>query len=157
MPSAKKTPPYLPKVWQLAARKNIKIKRKRQNQIKVKKASDPRHQKRIRILKDLFALSFLSQRPQEKKTKEIWNHRQKIDKLISKAAPLWPIEKINKVDLAILRLAVYELTIEKTEPLKVIIDEAVELAKEFGNEQSGPFVNGVLGTIVKNETLGKRN
>lgn len=115
----------------------------------MKKPSDPRHQKRIRIIKDLFALSFLPQTTREKKTKKILDNLSKIDKLITKAAPLWPIEKINQIDLSILRLAVYELEIEKKEPLKVVIDEAVELAKEFGNEQSSSFINGVLGTIVK--------
>lgn len=115
----------------------------------MKKSSDPRHQKRIKIIKELFALGFSPQKVREEKTKKILRDLSKIDALITKAAPLWPIEKINKMDLAILRLAVYELTIEKIEPLKVIIDEAVELAKEFGSEQSGPFVNGVLGSIIK--------
>ena len=77
-------------------------------------------------------------------------HQQKIDKTISDAAPEWPLEKVAKVDLAILRLAVYELLIVKSEPPKVIIDEAVELAKEFGNDSSGSFINGVLGTVLKN-------
>ncbi len=72
-----------------------------------------------------------------------------IDKEILVAAPEWPLERINKIDLVILRLAVYELLIQKNEPPKVIIDEAVELAKEFGSENSAPFVNGVLGTIFK--------
>jgi len=72
-----------------------------------------------------------------------------IDEKIHVAAPEWPIEKIAKIDLAILRLAVYELTVDKKEPSKVIIDEAVELAKEFGNSNSPQFVNGVLGTIFK--------
>lgn len=71
-----------------------------------------------------------------------------IDKKIQKSAQEWPLEKIAKIDLAILRLAVSELT-EKKEPPKVVIDEAVELAKEFGNEKSAKFVNGVLGTILK--------
>ena len=115
----------------------------------MKKSSDPRHQKRIKIIKELFALGFSSQKVREEKTKKILRDLSKIDSFITKAAPLWPIEKINKMDLAILRLAVYELTIEKIEPLKVIIDEAVELAKEFGSEQSGPFINGVLGSIIK--------
>jgi N utilization substance protein B len=56
---------------------------------------------------------------------------------------------LNKIDLAILRLAVFELIIENSQPPKVIIDEAVELAKEFGSESSSKFVNGVLGTILK--------
>lgn len=76
-----------------------------------------------------------------------------IDKAITKAAPEWPIEKIAKIDVAILRLSVYELLIQKKEPPKVIIDEAIELAKEFGNENSPKFVNGVLGTILKSTSI----
>lgn len=72
-----------------------------------------------------------------------------LDTKIQSAAPEWPLDKIAKIDLAILRLAVYELVIEKKEPPKVIIDEAVEIAKQFGNENSAKFVNGVLGTILK--------
>ncbi len=72
-----------------------------------------------------------------------------IDERIASAAPEWPVDKIAKIDLAVLRLAVYELTVEKKEPPKVIIDEAIELAKEYGNENSSKFVNGVLGNILK--------
>lgn len=72
-----------------------------------------------------------------------------IDSAIQTAAPEWSIEKIAKIDLAILRLAARELMVEKKEPPKVIIDEAVELAKAFGNDNSPKFVNGVLGTILK--------
>ena len=72
-----------------------------------------------------------------------------IDEAIYTAAPEWPIDKISRVDLAILRLAVYELTIEKKEPPKVVIDEAVELAKEFGNPTSPGFINGALGAVLK--------
>lgn len=72
-----------------------------------------------------------------------------LDEKIQSAAPEWPVDKIAKIDLAILRLAIYELLIEKKEPPKVIIDEAIELAKEFGNDNSPKFVNGVLGTILK--------
>ena len=72
-----------------------------------------------------------------------------IDGRIARAAPEWPVDKIAKIDLAVLRLAVFELTVDKKEPPKVIIDEAIELAKEYGNEHSWQFVNGVLGTILK--------
>jgi transcription antitermination factor NusB len=72
-----------------------------------------------------------------------------IDEIIKKNAPKWPIEKINKVDLAILRCAFWELLFQKTTPPKVIIDEAVELAKEFGTQSSSSFVNGVMGTALK--------
>ena len=66
----------------------------------------------------------------------------------------WPIEKINRIDLAILHLSIYELLNEKTPP-KVVIDEAVELAKEFGSEASGSFVNGVLGTVYEKLEKGE--
>lgn len=72
-----------------------------------------------------------------------------IDSAIETAAPEWPITKIARVDLAILRLAVYELAITKKEPPKVVIDEAIELAKRYGNEHSASFINGALGTIYK--------
>jgi N utilization substance protein B len=68
-----------------------------------------------------------------------------IDKTIEKSAPEFPIDKINRTDLAILRLAVYELLIEKKEPAKVIIDEAVELAKEYGGETSPSVYKRGLG------------
>lgn len=79
----------------------------------------------------------------------ILEHLPVIDEHIQTAAPEWPIEKIAKIDLAILRLAVWELEFEKKNPPKVIIDEAVELGKSYGNEHSAKFINGVLGTIVK--------
>lgn len=76
---------------------------------------------------------------------------EELDNYIKQSATEFPIEKINKIDLAILRLAIYELTVEKKEPPHVIVDEAVELAKEFGNDTSPAFVNGVLGKIIKVE------
>jgi N utilization substance protein B len=72
-----------------------------------------------------------------------------IDERIRVAAPEWPVDKIAKIDVAVLRLAVFELTVARHEPPKVVIDEAIELAKEYGNEHSWQFVNGVLGTILK--------
>jgi N utilization substance protein B len=74
-----------------------------------------------------------------------------LDTIIEKAAPEWPIEQITIVDRNVLRLGLYELLFEnKTEvPPKVAINEALELAKTFGGESSGKFINGVLGTIFK--------
>lgn len=109
---------------------------------------DPRHQKRVAYMQDLFAASFRSQGTSAEPG-SILSHASEIDSKIQKAAPEWPVDKIAKIDLAILRLAVYELTVKKTEPPKVIIDEAIELAHEFGNSSSQKFVNGVLGTILK--------
>lgn len=71
------------------------------------------------------------------------------DDLIGPAAPEWPIDQIAKMDLTILRLAVYELMIKREVPPKVVINEAVELAKSFGGDNSSKFINGVLGTIYR--------
>jgi N utilization substance protein B len=76
---------------------------------------------------------------------------KQIDKTISKAAPEWPIDQIAVIDKTILRLSVYELEIDKKIPPKVVINEAVELAKSYGSESSSKFVNGVLGTLFKND------
>lgn len=113
----------------------------------MKTSQDPRHKKRQGSIQELFSLQFHKQKVSEK-TNVIISHKDKIDMQIQKAAPDFPVEKINQVDLAILRLATYELLIEQKEPQNVIIDEAVELAKEYGNETSPAFVNGVLGQIV---------
>ncbi len=70
-----------------------------------------------------------------------------IDEQIQACAPDWPLAQINRVDLAILRLALYELKTNDT-PYKVVIDEAVELAKEYGSDSSAKFINGVLGCAI---------
>lgn len=72
-----------------------------------------------------------------------------IDGTITKYAPDWPIDQITNVDRNILRIGVYELKFSETVPSKVAINEAIELAKTFGGESSGRFVNGVLGAIYK--------
>lgn len=114
----------------------------------MKKAADPRHQLRREIVKSLFAEGFTHQEQLSENALEILQLKDVLDEQIQKSAPAWPIDKLNRIDLAILRLAVFELTRSDTPP-KVIIDEAVELAKEFGSESSSSFVNGVLGTIYK--------
>ncbi len=76
-------------------------------------------------------------------------NRLAIDKLIAKFAPEWPLEQITIVDRNILRLGIYELKFTEDIPAKVAINEAIELAKTFGGESSGRFVNGVLGAIYK--------
>lgn len=76
---------------------------------------------------------------------------EKLDNVISKAAPQWPINQITIVDRNVLRMGLYELLFAKREevPPKVAINEAIELAKTFGGESSGKFVNGVLGTVYR--------
>lgn len=120
----------------------------------MKTSKDPRHLKRQRIVRQLFAESFSKQENHLVEVNSILKQTKVIDKKIQKAAPTWPIDNLNKVDLAILRLAIYELNNTKTPP-KVVIDEAVELAKEFGSENSPSFVNGVLGTIYKEREVKK--
>ncbi|KKU56094.1 transcription antitermination factor NusB [Candidatus Amesbacteria bacterium RIFCSPLOWO2_02_FULL_48_11] len=112
----------------------------------MKTATDPRHRRRAKLVQHLFASSF--HRQPNLLVRYIWQKLPLIDPIIAGAAPEWPLSKLNPVDLAILRLAVYELTIDKSAPFKVIIDEAVELAKEFGGEASPGFINGALGNIV---------
>ncbi len=78
-------------------------------------------------------------------------HIEEIDAIIERAAPQWPIDQIAMVDRNVLRLGLYELLWGDREavPPKVAINEAIELAKSFGGESSGRFINGVLGTIYK--------
>jgi len=75
---------------------------------------------------------------------------KEIDELITKAAPEWPIDQISVIDKSILRLSGYELLKDKDIPPKVAINEAVEIAKTFGGENSSKFINGVLGTLYRN-------
>ena len=113
----------------------------------MKNPLDPRHKKRQKTVEDLFKQSFHNQAI-DRETKKILANLEAVDNNIKKAAPEFPIDKINKVDLAILRLAIFELVIEKKEPPRVIIDEAIELAKEYGGQSSPSFINGALGNIV---------
>ena len=78
-------------------------------------------------------------------------HLQEINQIIEKAAPEWPIDQISIIDRNVLRIGLYELLYsdKAAVPPKVAINEAIELAKSFGGESSGKFINGVLGTVFK--------
>ncbi len=115
----------------------------------MKLKSDPRHVNRIKLMKTLFSWNFVNSKKPPKDISEIVKSLTEIDKTISDSAKSRPITGINRIDLAILRLAVFELIIRKETPAKVIIDEAVELGKEFGSDSSSSFINGALGQIVK--------
>ncbi|NMB92562.1 MAG: transcription antitermination factor NusB [Parcubacteria group bacterium] len=80
----------------------------------------------------------------------------KIDKIITDAAPEWPLEQIAIIDKTILRIAIYELTFNKDVPPKVVINEAVELAKSYGSDSSFKFINGVLGTLFRKDPRYKK-
>jgi N utilization substance protein B len=77
----------------------------------------------------------------------VLQHREKIDGTIRTFAPAWPVEQISCIDRNILRLAIFEILINNKIPVKVAINEAVELAKTFGTDSSSKFVNGVLGSV----------
>ena len=78
---------------------------------------------------------------------------EELDATIQKYAPAWPLDQINPVDLIVLRVAVFEGFVGKLTPIKVVINEAVDLSKALSSEKSGKFVNGVLGAILNNQTL----
>lgn len=114
----------------------------------MKSAQDPRHLKRIAVFKSLFAGSFTSQPEHPTRVDKIMANIEKIDDIIQKCAPEWPISQINRVDLAVLRQAIYELMYKTETPTKVIIDEAVEIAKRYGGKTSSSFVNGALASAI---------
>ena len=122
----------------------------------MKTRSDPRHLARVKKMTALFSFDF-QERKQKSIIKPIITKLRKIDDIIGTCAPAFPVDKIAKVDLAILRLAIYELLIAKKAPPKVVIDEAIELAKEFGNDTSGSFVNGVLGKVLEGNIHGNKS
>jgi len=95
----------------------------------------------------LFSSSFVK-KPDSSVT-HIWSHLEELDPVISQSAPEWPLDKLNPIDLAILRLAAYELIVDKSVPYKVVVDEAVELSKEYGSSNSPGFINGALGNLIK--------
>lgn len=110
--------------------------------------ADPRHLHRVELVRSLFSWNVNSSTEVSPDLQEILNKLSEIDPIIQTCAPAWPLPMMNQVDLAILRVAVYELEYAKT-PEKVAIDEAIEIAKEFGAANSAKFVNGVLASILK--------
>ncbi len=126
-----------------------------------------RHQARILALQALFELDTVGHPPSQTITRTaqetgapqdvqdfarelvegVLKHQQSIDKALQDTAPAWPLDQVAAVDRNILRLAIYEILIDNKVPMRAAINEAVELAKEFGGESSPKFVNGVLGSI----------
>jgi transcription antitermination protein NusB len=91
----------------------------------------------------------------EQLVKGVKQYQGEIDDIIRPVAPEWPIEQIARMDRAVLRIGVYELLFEDGVPPKVAINEAVELAKAFGGDNSSKFVNGVLGTVLRAQEAKK--
>ena len=116
---------------------------------------DKRHQKRVELFQALYAATFhsgslaqtLEENAETSTLTQLLKSLAEIDAKISLYAPERPLPEINKVDLAILRMIVFESTYKKT-PAKVLVNEGVELAKTFGSENSPKFVNGVLASML---------
>jgi transcription antitermination protein NusB len=140
----------------------------------MKKVTDPRHLARQIALQRLFAQDFnILKEGIELHTPEdlavideidnftlelcdklvdgVNDNRADIDNIIKQYAPQWPIDQMKLVDIQVLRIAIFEGFISKITPPKVAIDEAIEVARTFGDEINGKFVNGVLGAIYEKE------
>lgn len=78
----------------------------------------------------------------------VWQHREELDRMIHDFAPEWPIDQMAVIDRNVLRIAIYEFDIARITPLKVAINEAVEMAKTYGAESAPRFINGVLGAFT---------
>lgn len=114
----------------------------------MKTALDPRHTNRQKAVQELFAWAFRKQDVVNPLAEKVTQNLSVIDQVISESAPELPLNRLNPVDLAVLRVSVYELVVAHNEPPKAVIDEAVELAKEFCGESSPAFINGALGKVL---------
>jgi len=83
----------------------------------------------------------------------ILEKRGEIDEIIERTAPAWPTEQLSPVDRNILRIAIREFLVDNLTPVGAAINEAVEMAKKFGSESSGKFINGVLGTLAPDKAV----
>ncbi len=109
---------------------------------KAKPAPDPSAELRVRRVRDAFEHA-------QELVRGTVEHRVEIDELIRKQADNWRLERMPAVDRNILRLAVFEMLYETSVPKLVVVDEAIELAKKYGSEHSGRFVNGLLDGLIK--------
>jgi len=133
---------------------------------------DPRHVARAVALQILFAKLYADQAAPEipelleeleakkydsvlvqKIVSGVETHYNSIDQVVLKLAPQWPLAQIAPVDLNIIRIGIWEGFIAQLNPIKVVINEVVDLGKEFGGENSGSFINGVLGALTQNKEL----
>ncbi|MFA6005026.1 MAG: transcription antitermination factor NusB [Patescibacteria group bacterium] len=125
----------------------------------MKTQQDPRHQRRIAIMQALYSIMYQPTLPPEleqdvlTEVEEIVRRKTEINAAIDSYATSFTTEKMSRIDLAILQLGVYELLFDKKEPFRVVIDEAIELAKEFGSSNSQKFVNGILGHLIVKDPI----
>jgi N utilization substance protein B len=91
----------------------------------------------------------------EELVKGVLHHKSELDALIERLAPAFPVEQMPIIDRNILRLAIFEILFSKATPLKVAINEAIELAKDFGSDSSPRLINGILGSITTERDVGQ--
>ena len=103
------------------------------------------------FFEDLGELDGKDQAYMEEKYARIMEKLPEIDRLLGEAAKSWKVSRMGKTDLALLRLAVYEMKYDEDVPVAVAVNEAVELSKKFGGDESPAFINGILGRIGKME------
>ena len=118
---------------------------------------DDRVEKYLKKNFENFAPGFNDDQFSIKLVKGVLKQQKEIDDYIKKYAPEWPISQITLVDRNVLRIGIYELIYDKDIPSRVAINEAIELAKTFGGESSGKFVNGVLGAVFKDKGEKERD
>ena len=87
----------------------------------------------------------------------VWKHQDELDQAIASLSENWRVERMGKVEVTLLRLAMFELTHQKDVPPKVAINEAIELSKQFGDDKSRGFVNGILDAAAKALEAGRLN
>jgi len=127
----------------------------------MKTKQDPRHLRRIRIVKVLYSQKFAKTKQPDLPQRELEvllnlnKNEDKINRIIDQYSTRFSSKKMAKIDLCILQLGVYEIVIAKKEPYRVVIDECIELAKEFGSTKSPNFINGVLGKLVESSDYEK--
>ena len=116
---------------------------------------DPRHLRRIRIIKALYSQQFISTKKPKMNSLDVkffnilLKELPKLNQEINRYSLKFGVEKMAKIDLSILQLGTYELLFQKQVPSKVVMDEAIELAKEFGSEKSPSLINGILAKIYE--------
>jgi len=101
----------------------------------------------LRRLRDEMHVSEEAQRFARELIKGVLDNKERIDEVITQTASAWPLDQVPAIDRNILRLAIYEILLDNRVPMRAAINEAVELAKQFGGENSPKFVNGVLGSV----------
>jgi N utilization substance protein B len=93
----------------------------------------------------------------EQLVKGVTNRQDELDAVLQPVAPEWPLSQIARMDRIVLRMGLHELTFDTSIPPKVVINEAVELAKAFGGDNSSKFINGVLGTILRQREVSPQS